>query len=371
MAFLHPLPHGTPRVSEHPFWNVGSRWDAFWYLSIANGGYDWDPSRPDEQWNVAFFPAFPIAMRVAGNLVTMPLYWVKDDTLLGGSADTRLQFAGLLLSVGAFLWGLGIVYELARSDLGDDRAKWAVVLLAYFPFALFFSIPYTEGLFFLAIASAFLAARQERWVAVFVWGALAALTRQTGVMLCIPLFWMAATPLWRHWRSEGRIAPGAIGPVLASAGPAAGLALHMAFLYRQFGDPFAWVKAQAGWWHSDSAFPFFVERVRDIEGYGFGEYVRRYPGRAIGTLVPVLALAVLWRVWKISPAYALLIVVTLVPAVGIDTPSIGRLAAPLFPLFIGLAALLPRSRHAIWLVMLFGAGQLWASSVFFGWDAFY
>ncbi len=371
VALYNPLPYGTPRVSEHPFWNVGSRWDAFWYLSIANGGYAWDPARPDEQWNVAFFPAFPVAMRIAGNLLTIPLYWVKNADLLGGSSDTRLQLGGWLLSVLGFIWGLAVVYELARSAIGEERAKWAVVLLAYFPFALFFSVAYTEGLFFLAITSAFLAARDGRVVALFLWGALAALTRQTGVMLCVPLLWLAFAPLWQRWRGHPASKPFRLATAFAALGPAVGLGVHMAFLWWRFGDPLVWVKGQAGWWHSDSLFPFVAERIKDIDQYGLGEYLTQFPGRAIGTMVPLFALAVIWRIWRISPAYALLVVVTLVPAIGIDTPSIGRLSAPLFPLFIGLASMLPASRHAVWLVLLFGAAQLWAAALFFNWESLY
>jgi hypothetical protein len=347
-----------------------------WYLSIAEYGYRWDPARPTEEWNVAFFPAFPVLMRVAGNIVTMPGYWLKDDSIFGGTADTRLLFGGWLLSMLAFTWGLANVYALARDDLGSARAMWAVLLLAYFPFALFFSAPYSEGVFFLALTSAFLAARQHRPGATFLWGALTALTRQTGVMVALPLALLALSRAggsrredsraleWRGWRLDWR-------QFLAAAGPAAGLGVHLLVLWWQVGDPFAWVKAQQGWWHSPSSAPFYFERIYQVRGMGFGGYFDALPGPAIGTFIPIFATVLLWRMWRLSPAYAALVVVTLLPAIAIDTPSIGRIASPLFPLFIALAAILPDRKDVWFLAGVFGLGQLWAASIFFEWGMLY
>jgi hypothetical protein len=371
VAAADVIPSSLPRVSSDPYWNALSRWDAFYYLDVAMNGYQWDPSIPNDHWNVAFFPGFPIAQRLAGAVVTMPLYVFHNNTWLGGGSFTRLQLGGVLLSIGAFLFGLAAVFRLARRDIGDDRAKWAILLLAYFPFALFYSVPYTEGLFFLAIAAAFLAGREERPIAMFVWGVIAGLTRQTGMMVTFPLLLLAGEPWWSAWRS-GAVRPPLKGSLLvAASGPAVGLALHMVYLWSAFGDPWAWMHAQKGWWHSASMFPFVAERIRAIGQYGWLGYFDATPGAALGTLIPICALALLSRAWRLSPAYAVLVVVTLVPAIAIDTPSIGRLAAPLFPLFIALAAILPMSRHNWIVTLVFGASQLWAASAFFQWRHLY
>ena len=368
-------PHGAPRVADSVFWNLPARWDAMWYLSIADHGYRWDPAQPSEEWNVAFFPAFPVLMRVAGNVVTMPGYWLGDSSVFGGTADTRLLFGGWLISILAFTWGLANVYALARDDLGPARAHWAVLLLAYFPFALFYSAPYSEGVFFLALTSAFLAARQGRLWATFLWGALAALARQTGVIVAVPLALLAVSRAavapadgrlfaWRGWCLDWR-------QMLAATGPGAGFGVHLGVLWWQVGDPFAWVKAQEGWWHSASSAPFYVERVAHVRSLGFGGYFDMMPGHALGTFLPFFAAALLWRTWRLAPAYAALVVLTLVPAVAIDTPSMGRMVAPLFPLFIALAAVLP-TRKDVWIVGgVFGLAQLWAARIFYEWGMMY
>jgi hypothetical protein len=367
VALAAPIRPNHQRVSDDPVWNAVSRWDAFWYQNIAENGYQWDPARPDAQWNVAFFPAFPIAMRMAGTIVSAPLEWLGRSSFTGETMGARLHLGGWLVSVLSFVWAMGVLYELARSDLGAVRASWAIVLLAYYPFAFFFSAPYSESLFLLATTSAFLSARQQRPLATFLWGALAATTRQTGVVLAIPLVMIALGSWWaagRPWRDR----PGPRAALVVGAmGPIVGIGLHMVHLWMRVGDPLAWVKAQAGWWSSDSWMPFVVERIRAVDTLGWWGYLQESPGRAIGTFVPLLVLIVLRRVWQISPAYTAFVVLTLAPAIAIDTPSLGRVSAPLFPVFIGLAALLPASRHAIWLVLVFGAGQLWAASVFFDW----
>jgi hypothetical protein len=366
-----------PRATSDEFWNLPARWDAFWYLSIANDGYSWNPSVPADQANVAFFPAFPIAMRVAGSVVTMPAYWLHDGALFGGSGVTRLLFGGTLLSIGAFVWALLLIeQDLAGPLLGARRARWAVLLLASFPFSLFYSAPYTEGLFLLAVVEAFVAIRRGQTAAAALWGALASLTRQTGVLVAIPLALLA----WTEGRSalrRGEVRPGArpSPPVrnaaLVAIGPALGLAVHLGWLWHLFGDPLVFVKVQAGWRSSTESLPFVFERLRGLSAVGLARYVHDLPGYTLGTFVPLLALALLWRTWRLGPAYAALVLVTFGPAVLVDTPSIGRIGSTMFPMFMALAAVLPNRRTAWTVAVLFGLGQLWAATVFFRWGMLY
>ena len=55
----------------------------------------------------------------------------------------------------AFFLALGYFLRLARDELADeDAAVTAVMLLAAYPFAVFFSAAYTEGLFLLTLVGA-------------------------------------------------------------------------------------------------------------------------------------------------------------------------------------------------------------------------
>jgi len=49
------------------------RWDARHYLSIVIGGYHYEPPRakppsPENQWNIAFFPLYPLTCRAVASI---------------------------------------------------------------------------------------------------------------------------------------------------------------------------------------------------------------------------------------------------------------------------------------------------------------
>jgi 4-amino-4-deoxy-L-arabinose transferase-like glycosyltransferase len=113
--------------------------------------------------------------------------------------------AGLLLSL--------IFYRLARLDY-DQNTSWnATALLLCWPSALAIFLPYTEALFvLLAVGCLFAARRGHFWLAGLA-GGLAALTRQHGILLTLPLaweIWEAANRDWRKlvgfWRSLPAVA---------------------------------------------------------------------------------------------------------------------------------------------------------------------
>lgn len=154
-----------------------ARWDAAWYLLIARDGY-----RPDlgahSLSRVAFFPAYPLAIRAVGLV-------------------TPLVVAGVLVSVCAFaaaLYGIHrlTVLEFTRTPQPaagrpQDIARLAVLVIAFSPFALFFSAIYSESLFVALSVAVFWCARQGRWACVGIAGAVAVATRSIGLMLALPV----------------------------------------------------------------------------------------------------------------------------------------------------------------------------------------
>jgi Gpi18-like mannosyltransferase len=150
------------RLSHEELWNLPARWDAGWYLGIARRGYDWRPDLVDRQQSIAFFPAYPLAMRVAGEVVTLPARAVGQPGLLG-NGNTRVTWGGVAVSIVAFTLAVVQLHRLITSMTGDAAmASRTVGLLASWPFALFFSAPYAEGLFLLASVSATSEACQKR-----------------------------------------------------------------------------------------------------------------------------------------------------------------------------------------------------------------
>jgi hypothetical protein len=142
-----------------------ARWDSVWYLTIAHDGY----GTATDHAQAAFYPLYPLLMRAGG--------WVVGSPLL----------AGVLISLACFLGALVLLHRLVALELGPQYARPTLLLVAFFPTAFFFSAVYSESLFLLVSVGAFLAARQERWAWAGALGALAALTRNSGVLLLLPL----------------------------------------------------------------------------------------------------------------------------------------------------------------------------------------
>ena len=143
---------------------AGRRWDAVWFLAIANDGYGDERAR-------GVLPAVPAAGEAGGAVIGSPVV------------------AGILVSTAAFLAALG------RCCTGSPSSSWARAPRAArsgasrcFPMAFFRSAVYSESLFLALSVGAVYAARTERWA--WAGGARrrsAAATRSAGVLLVVPL----------------------------------------------------------------------------------------------------------------------------------------------------------------------------------------
>lgn len=210
-----------------------ARWDSVWYLRIAEHGYG--DARSHAQ--AAFYPLYPELMRGVGAVVGSPL------------------LAGILVSLACFLAALVLLHRLAALELGPRAARGTVLLVAFFPTAFFFSAVYTESLFLLVSVGAFLAARSGRWALAGALGGLAALTRNSGVLLLVPLVVLFLYgPRSDRPADEPRPAGAALRPrhrptpqLLWLALVPLGLALYLAWSAVALGDALAPYHAQALW----------------------------------------------------------------------------------------------------------------------------
>jgi hypothetical protein len=269
----------------------------------------------------------------------------------------RVETAGWLLANAAFFGALVVLYRLARLEWGEAVARRTVLLLALFPTAYYFSAVYSESFFLLFSLLAFYWARTGRWWQAGAAGLLAALTRNVGVLLVIPMAIIFARQYGRRPRSWPRASAALLIPL---AGPL----FFFAYLQRAFGDPALTVEAQKGWARTQAmpwtTFRMAVDQLQLewlralLESPTWGT-LTSHPVRvsfaeyeALDLIVALLAIPLVVYLCRIlSPEYGLY--TAIVVAVPLFSPSLihplmsfPRFVIVLFPLFVGLAHLTHR-----------------------------
>lgn len=171
-GFVRENWEGNLHLERHnPAWiEALYRWDACWYLEIAEFGYTSTRGHVEDKkfgaipFSAGFFPLFPYAMRVLRPLA-------GSFELAGIAAGFMF---GYLAITGFFL--------LARSALADGEALRASLLLLCFPSSIFLSLPFSEGLFIAALCFGLLALARGFGGGLSALG-FAVLTRPVGLFL--------------------------------------------------------------------------------------------------------------------------------------------------------------------------------------------
>jgi len=362
--------------STDPLANLPARFDAGWYAGVALDGYTWDHTF-QRQRNIAFFPAMPMLMR--------PLAMVFGLHDRSASYDRRMLralWAGVVISLAAFLWALVYVVRLGREVIGAERAAAAALLLASYPFALFFSAPYTESLFLLAAVGAFFHFRRREWLAASAWGLAAGLTRPNGCFLSVPLGILAIQQIYFDSGALPERAPNsgeskdsrsgivqAWGiPLLTAAMPGIGMLLFTGYLYGLTGVWFAWARSHEAWGRTYQGWGPFVTAFGRLRDEPFLQVVTNNPYNTINALGVLFALALTYPVFRrFGAAFGIFVLINLVPPLFAGgVLSMGRLSSTLFPLFLALAAVVPPRSVPAW-VAGFGIGQGLCGALFFTW----
>jgi len=197
-------------------------------------------------------------------------------------------------------------------------------------------------------------------------GALAAATRNLGVLLLIPLFFE-----WLRYRGEFG-ARGLAGLALVPAG----LAGYAVFLRERFGDPFVFARQQSAYWERELTNPL-TTMTKAWHTAGDGARYALEPSslflgapagpslEASNTLNMVFLIFFLLLIvvgFAVLPPglslYAFLIVMlpVLTPAPEFPLMSLPRFMLGAFPVFLVLGYLLSRSRPALILYLLLSSG---------------
>ena len=248
------------------------RWDAAHYIRLIEEGYQ-GYTENGQHLFLVFFPGYVWAARL--------LRLVIPSTALAGTVLSCLCYGGACC----------YLYRLAGEAYNGRVARDALLYMSLFPFSFFSGLVMTEGLFLLATTGACWYAWRGKWLAFGLFGALAALTRMTGLLVIAvgvirlleayrPLEPPVGKSLGRCWK-----------PLLLRLPltllPAAGTLLYLLLNLWVDGDPFAFASHQEHW-HQGY---LWISQVV--------EYIGRYLGDNLGSSFG-------WAVWV--PALALFVV---------------------------------------------------------------
>ena len=248
------------------------RWDAAHYIRLIEEGYQ-GYTENGQHLFLVFFPGYVWAVRL--------LRLVIPSTALAGTALSCLCYGGACC----------YLYRLAGAAYNSRVARDALLYMSLFPFSFFSGLVMTEGLFLLATTGACWYAWRGKWLAFGLFGALAALTRMTGLLVIV----VGVIRLLEAYRSLEPPVGKSLGrcwkPLLLRLPltllPAAGTLLYLLLNLWVDGDPFAFASHQEHW-HQGY---LWISQVV--------EYIGRYLGDNLGSSFG-------WAVW--APALALFVV---------------------------------------------------------------
>lgn len=349
-----------------------AKWDAVHYLSIAFDGYsESQPGLPPATMRPAFFPLYPATVRVLSGF---------------GASPALVLLAAYAVSLACFFLALLLLHRLTAIELGERYGRPALMLLAFFPAALFYGIPYTESMFLLLCVAAFLAARTGRWAVAGLVLALASATRVPGLLLVVPVALLYLYgPRADQEPVEGRglrprysVGPDAAWLLLAPLG----ILAFSAYLYFALGDGMAWQHAQfefgrrtidpaTGAWHA------LREAGTSLGHVVNGTYNQHTIYDHLNIMqVGTVAFAVIGGVGalRLLPvAYGTWVLISLVPMFVSQAPdfplfSSARFIAVLFPIFLWLAVICEQRRITTTVVALFAAGMAVFTAQFALWS---
>jgi hypothetical protein len=326
----------------HAFLEAWARYDACWYVAIAEGGYR-GPIGPYGDLRPAFFPLFPALVTAVTRVVHTPL------------------LAGLMVSNACYLTFLLLLWQIVRLDWTVEVTRRTVWIYLLFPSTVFLSGVYSESLLLALATGALLAARCRRWLAAGVLAGLATLARPVGIVVVAALvaeccaMGKADGNAARQWRAALlRI----LAPVMAA------VAGYLVFAALTFGDPLAVIASQAS-----VRGPMAVPWQPFIDLWQAGPRLHTFDRSMVDAALALIAVATLPAIFKhVRPSYAFYAcLIVFVPLSG-SLISFNRMLLPSFPHAILLARSVRGPRALTAVLVSFGVLEAVTMTAFATWN---
>lgn len=286
--------------------NLRVHWDSFWYLKIAEQGYEYMPGKLS---SIAFFPLYP------------GLIWVVSKIPFLTPA-----LAGWIISTISLFVAMSFFYKLVKQFYPDIDPIEPVIYLLIFPTAFFLTSVYTESLF-LALSIIFfyfLLRKQFLLAAIFL--SLASLCRLNGLFLFAPF-------IYEYFKNYGlkkffntNLLSFLIAPL--------GILSFIFYQYLKFGEPLAFFKSQMQWGRE---FVFNTEHFQFASPAAYANF-----GTDLVFLIVSVVSGILLLRLRVSPGLYVLLSTLVAVSTG-TLMSISRFTLILFPIFILIASL--KNKH--------------------------
>lgn len=221
VSSIYLLLYSLHVFSEIPSEATLLHWDAAWYETIKNKGYQYFWFAPS---NSAFFPLFPFCWKL-------------------------LNVSAIAISIINFLVFIFSAY-LTGKNFGFETSK--VLLYVSIPSGVFFLLPYSESLFFLFSSFLLIGLKKNNRPLILIGLFMSSLTRATA------MFFIPAIILMEVFHSEKILDKKAILNILLySAVALSGLLCVVLFQYALTNEWFAFAKQQINFWNHWFSFPKF------------------------------------------------------------------------------------------------------------------
>lgn len=276
-------------------------WDSFWYLKIAEQGYEYAPGKMS---SIAFFPLYPVL-----------IYLISKILLISPA------LAGWIISTVALGAGLVFLYKLVGKFHPDLDPLEPISLLLIFPTAFFLNSVYTESLFLMLSIIFFYFLLQRKFIIAAILISLGSLSRLNGLFLLAPFIFEYLKTYGIKRFFNVNLLSFVIAPL--------GIFIFMFYQYLQFNEPLAFFKAQMEW---GRRFTLNTEHFQLTTPASFANFSTDLLFLVVAILSGILLL-------KYSKAsYGIYVLFATIAAVSTGTlMSISRFTLMLFPIFILIA----------------------------------
>ncbi len=326
-AYTHHINFVYPPKEEISLKVAFKTWDAQHYLYISEKGYS-KKSPP----NNAFSPLFPF---------TIYLF----------TFITRNSFiSGIILANIFSIIGYCLFYVLTRNIYNEKVAYKSLLFLLAFPTSFYFSLIYTESLFFLLVVLFFLYLQKRNLLLAALTAFLLPLTRLIGVAIVIPMLTSYVLEYYGYSVYEQL---SVIGKSLLSKktffilSPILGLFTAMVIFYIFTGDFFSQFKAQQHFISHYSFFAIFNPLIFLKSFFTFPVAVHGFTNSLLDRAFFLVFLGFLPFLYKrvSKPFFIYAVLFGLLPALGGSFMSYMRYLLVIFPLFICFARMSQEKKY--------------------------